>query len=67
MTASDDRNKLFSQIQAGKKLRTTLGPVQKKPDVDAPAISPKEALKQTLAARMGSAKGSTKGVAPVTL
>jgi outer membrane autotransporter protein len=67
MTASDDRNKLFSQIQAGKKLRTTLGPVQKKPDVDAPAISPKEALKQTLAARMESAKGSTKGVAPVTL
>ena len=54
------------KIRSGFKLRKAL-PVQKKPDVDAPAISPKEALKQTLAARMGSAKGSTNGLVPVTL
>jgi len=64
--ASNDNNALLAQIRSGFKLRKAL-PVQKKPDVDAPAISPKEALKQTLAARMGSAKGSTNGVAPVTL
>jgi outer membrane autotransporter protein len=66
MAASNDNNALLAQIRSGFKLRKAL-PVQKKPDVDAPAISPKEALKQTLAARMGSAKGSTNGVAPVTL
>ena len=64
--ASNDNNALLAQIRSGFKLRKAL-PVQKKPDVDAPAISPKEALKQTLAARMGSAKGSTNGLVPVTL
>jgi outer membrane autotransporter protein len=67
MTASDDRGKLFEEIRAGKKLRKA--PVQNRPEVtiDAPAVSDKEALKQALAARMGSAKGSTSGIAPVTL
>jgi len=69
MTASDDRVRLFEQIKTGIKLRKTTGPVEKKPEVtiDAPVISDKEALKQALAARMGSAKGSTSGIAPVTL
>ena len=68
MTASDDRGKLFEAIRAGKKLRKA-PPVQNRPEVtiDAPAVSDKEALKRALAARMGSAKGSTNGVAPVTL
>lgn len=57
--ASNGNNVFLAQIQSGFKLRKALGPVQKKPDVDAPAISPKEALKQTLVARMRSAKGST--------
>ena len=69
MTASDDRVRIFEQIKTGIKLRKTTGPVEKKPEVtiDAPVISDKEALKQALAARMGSAKGSTSGIAPVTL
>ena len=69
MTASDDRGKLFEEIRAGFKLRKTTGPVEKKPEVaiDTLVVSDKEAVKQALAARMGSAKGSTRGVAPVTL
>ncbi len=66
VTGSGNKDKLLEEIRAGRKLRKA---VQNRPEVtiDAPVVSAKEALKQALAARMGSAKGSTSGIAPVTL
>ncbi|MBM3467388.1 MAG: hypothetical protein FJX70_06130, partial [Alphaproteobacteria bacterium] len=66
VTGSGNKDKLLEEIRAGRKLRKA---VQNRPEVtiDAPVVSAKEALKQALAARMESAKGSTSGIAPVTL